>query len=105
MRTKILTLAVAALAGLTLGAGIGVAVAQTDDGASTGPVDTFESMDEMHAAMRDQMPADLAEECDALHASMSDDMRGLDPDDMGSMMDGSTRGGWMAGRHAEHHGG
>lgn len=60
-------------------------------------------MDEVHAAMRDQMPAELVEQCDEMHAAMSGHMADID---FGSMMAsmGSTMGGADTfGGHAAHH--
>lgn len=110
MNTKLLTFAATGLAGLTLGLGVGVTAAQPDDGGSaTTPVDVG-SMDEMHAAMRDQMPAELAEQCDEMHASMPDDMAAMDPGQMGQMMGDmmggrGVIGGSMPADHVAHHGG
>lgn len=82
MRTKLLTLA-AAVAGLALGAGVGVAAAQ-DGGNDARPSVTtaaaeLDSMDQLHAVMRDQLPAELTAQCDEMHAAMPDDMRSMDP--------------------------
>lgn len=55
--SKILTLAATGVAGLALGAGIGVAAAgQGTDPAPPAPTFDIASMDEMHATMRDQLP-------------------------------------------------
>ena len=99
--SKILTLTATGLAGLVLGAGIGVAAAQ-GDGAPTPPAGTVTSMDEMHAAMVDQMPAELAEQCDQMHRVMSEHMA---DGDHGSMMGSMTSamGAGMPGDHSEHH--
>lgn len=103
MRTKLLTLAATGVAALALGTGIGSAAAQSDGRDATRPPVTapsteLDSMDEMHAAMRDQMPAELAAQCDEMHASMPDEMRSMEPGAMGSMMAGS------GGQHVQHHG-
>jgi len=97
--SKILTLAATGIAGVVLGAGIGVAAGDTasvpverpdapaapgDDpsmdmgdmemgGMEMGGMDMGD-MDAMHAAMRDQMPADVAERCDEAHEVMVDDV-------------------------------
>jgi hypothetical protein len=73
--SKILTLAATGAAGLVLGAGIGVAAAG-QEGAPRTPERSGDvtSMDEMHAAMVDQMPAGLAEQCDRMHATMGEHM-------------------------------
>lgn len=112
MRTKLLALAATGVAGLALGAGVGVAAAQSDgrDTARppvTTPATELDSMDEMHAAMRDQIPAELAAQCEEMHASMPAEMRSMEPGVMGSMMGGmgdSMGAGSMAARHAQHHG-
>ncbi len=73
--SKILTLTATGVAGLVLGAGIGIAAAAADQGnrpAAPERVQDVSSMDEMHDAMRDQMPADLVEQCDQMHAAMAD---------------------------------
>ena len=105
--SKILTLTATGLAGVVLGAGIGIAAAgdnpttPTERPEVTAPMDTASmdmssmdmgSMDEMHASMRDQMPAELAEQCDEMHAAMADHM-GSD----------SRPGGVSPEEHAEHH--
>lgn len=99
MPHKLLTLAATGLVGLALGAGVGVAAAQGPTPAPSGDP-TVAWMDDMHDAMRDQMPADLAEQCDELHGSMPDQMAGIDMTAMhrsdGSMMSGSS---WHAGHH------
>ena len=130
MRTRFFTLAAAALAGLT-GLGVGLAVAETGDESApttTRPGMTMmgdaTTMDQMHAAMRGQMPAEVAAQCDAMHASMPEAMRSMTPGQMGPMMGqmGSMMGqmgsmgsmtpgqmgpmtGPMAELHAQHHGG
>lgn len=96
--SKTLTLAATGLAGLVLGAGIGVAAAGQD---GTSPardrVETVTSMDEMHAAMVETMPAELAEQCNEMHAAMADHMGDSDHasmmESMSSMMDGSMMDG------------
>ena len=95
--SKILTLAATGLAGLVLGAGIGVAAAGQDN-TPPGPerVDAVTSMDDMHAAMVETMPAELAEQCNEMHAAMADDMGDSDHasmESMSSMMDGSMMDG------------
>ena len=114
--SKILTLAATGLAGIVLGAGIGVAAAgeapspprersgltaametcSMDMGSMMGSIDMgsmdMGSMDEMHASMRDQMPAEVAEQCDDMHAAMTDRMGG-----------GGRPDGMPPGAHAEHH--
>jgi hypothetical protein len=96
--SKILTLTATGFVGVVLGAGIGVAAA--GDGTpvpferpammETAPMGMggmdARSMDEMHATMRDQMPAELAERCDEMHAATPS-----------QMTDG------MRTRHAQHH--
>lgn len=113
MRTKLLSLAATGVAGLVLGAGVGVAAQDRNDDAqppATAQTDEFDSMDQMHAAMRDQMPAGLAAQCDEMHAAMPEGMRSMDPGSMGSMMGGdmgSMMGGDMGGavsdQHSLHH--
>jgi len=112
--SKILTLAATGLAGLVLGAGIGVAAAGQD---STPPaperVDDVTSMDDMHAAMVETMPAELVEQCNEMHAAMADHMGDGDHasmmESMGSMMDGSMMDGMgatageMPADHEAHH--
>jgi Spy/CpxP family protein refolding chaperone len=105
--SKILTLTATGVAGLVLGAGIGVAAAATDQGnrpAGAERVQDVSSMDEMHDAMRDQMPADLVEQCDQMHAAMTDGdhapMMGS-MGSIGSIMSGT--GAAMPDGHAEHH--
>lgn len=114
MNTKLLTLAATGLAGVTIGLGVGVAAAQPDDDLSTTTSADIGSMDEMHAAMRDQMPPELAEQCDEMHAAMPDDMAAMEPgrmmgrmmDGMGDMMGGrGVMGGSMPADHDAHHGG
>ncbi|HSP02719.1 MAG TPA: hypothetical protein VLR27_04415 [Acidimicrobiales bacterium] len=87
--SKILTLTATGLAGLVLGAGIGVAAAGQDATPVAPERSAVTSMDEMHAAMVDQMPAELAEQCDEMHAAMSGHM-------VGQMGD-------MPGSHRDHH--
>lgn len=104
--SKILTLAATGVAGLVLGAGIGIAAAgQGTEPAPPTPTFDVESMDQMHAAMRDQLPPELAEQHDQMHAAMGEHMGDVDFDSMmGSM--GSTMGGFgadMFGGHAAHH--
>lgn len=100
--SKILTLAATGLAGLVLGAGIGVAAAdQGNRPASPERVQDVSSMDEMHDAMRDQMPAELAEQCDQMHDAMADGDHASMMGSMGSM--GSGMGAAMPDGHAEHH--
>ena len=96
MPTKFLTFAATGLFGLTVG--FGVAAAQNDDAPESDPV---ESMDEMHAAMRDQMPSELAEQCDEMHSAMGESMGSMDAEHMGSM--GAMRSGPTGSQHAEHH--
>ncbi len=77
--SKILTLTATGLAGVVLGAGMGIAAAgdppspRQERPAATAPMDMgsmdmgsmdMGSMDEMHASMRDQMPAGMVEQCD-----------------------------------------
>ena len=111
MNTKLITLVATGFAGLTLGLGVGVAAAQpdTDDSPTTTPADVG-SMDEMHAAMRDQMPPELAARCDEMHASMPADMAAMDPGQMmggmGQMMGGAgVMDESMPAGHAAHHDG
>ncbi len=94
--SKILTLTATGVAGLVLGAGIGIAAAADQGNRPATPerVQDVSSMDEMHDAMRDQMPADLAEQCDQMHDAMADG-------DHASMMSGM--GAAMPDGHAEHH--
>ena len=112
--SKTLTLAATGLAGLVLGAGIGVAAAG-EDTTPTRPERAADvtSMDEMHAAMADTMPAELVEQCNEMHAAMADHMGDGDHasmmESMGSMMDGSmmdgmdaTTGQMPAGHDAHH---
>lgn len=103
--SKILTLAATGLAGLVLGAGIGVASAGQGSDPAPEPTVDVESMDQMHAAMRDQMPPELVEHCDEMHAAMGEHMNDVDHastmGSMGSTMSGAGAG--MFGNHAEHH--
>lgn len=100
----------AGLTGLIFGAGIGIAAGEDPGATATPPPITagaFESMDEMHAAMRGQMPDDLRAQCDAMHASMPQDLRAASPGamgSMGSMMGDGRPAGDMADQHAAHHG-
>ena len=73
MRHKLLVTGAAGLIAVGLGAGIGVAAAQTDGSSGRDRI-TIESMDQMHAVMTQHMPEDLVAECDATHAAMSDSM-------------------------------
>lgn len=73
MRHKLLVTGAAGLIAVGLGAGIGVAAAQTD-GSPRPDRNAIESMDQMHAVMTQDMPEDLVAECDATHAEMSDSM-------------------------------
>ena len=101
---RVCPIAATGLAGLTLGLGVGVAAAQpdTDDSPTTTPADVG-SMDEMHAAMRDQMPPELAARCDEMHASMPADMAAMDP---GQMMGGAgVMDESMPAGHTAHHDG
>ena len=75
--SKILTLTATGLAGLVLGAGIGVAAAGPDAPSAPAERSDITSMDEMHATMVDQMPAELAEQCDEMHAAMGGHMSGM----------------------------
>lgn len=88
--SKTLTLAATGLAGLVLGAGIGVAAAGggQDSSSSADRVEAVTSMDEMHAAMVDTMPAELAEQCNEMHATMGDGDHASMMKTMGSTMDG-----------------
>jgi hypothetical protein len=104
--SKILTLTATGLAGVVLGAGIGIAAGDTppsptDRPAVTAPMDMgsmdmgsmdMGSMDEMHASMRDQMPADMVEQHDEMHAAMADHMG-----------DGNRPAGVSPEQHAQHH--
>ena len=102
--SKILTLAATGLAGLVLGAGIGIAGAGQGTDPSPPLTVDLESMEEMHAAMRDLLPPDLAEQHDEMHATMGEHMADVDHGSMiGSM--GTTMGGFgaaMSGNHTEH---
>jgi hypothetical protein len=112
--SKTLTLAATGLAGLVLGAGIGVAAA-SEDATPTRPerATAVTSMDEMHAAMVDTMPAKLAEQCNDMHTAMADHMGDGDHASMmeamssmmgGSMMDGmDATTGQMPADHDAHH--
>lgn len=73
--SKILILAAGGVAAVALSAGVGVAAAgqSTDRPTPDHPTD-MAPMDEMHAAMADQMPAELVEQCDRMHAAMSQHM-------------------------------
>lgn len=110
MSNKLRTLAATGIAGAVLGAGIGMAAAGDEPDAgppATAPSGAYESMDAMHAAMRDQMPEDLAAQCDAMHAAMPESMRSASPRSMG--WTGSMMGdGWspeqMTSQHEAHHG-
>jgi hypothetical protein len=107
MRTRLAVFAATGIAGLALGAGIGVAVAETDDPPAPPRAGAmpFGSMDEMHAAMRAQMPDDLAAACDEMHASMPEEMRDMGAmGDMGAMRGMGGMGGGMGAGHARHHG-
>ena len=88
--SKTLTLAATSLAGLVLGAGIGVAAAGQDT-TPTRPerATAVTSMDEVHATMVDQMPAELVEQHDEMHATMGSMMNGMGVD--------------MPGNHSAHH--
>jgi hypothetical protein len=109
--SKILTLAATGLAGVVLGAGIGIAAADdtpktpTERPAVTAPTDMgsmdsmdmgsmdsmdMGSMEEMHASMRDQMPAEMVQQCDDMHAAMGDHV-------------GTRPEGVSPEEHAEHH--
>lgn len=100
--SKILTFAATGLAGLVLGAGIGVAAAGQEPNPETPERSSITSMDEVHAAMVDQMPAELAEQCDEMHAAMGEHMGDADHASMmGSMTSGM--GSDMPGYHSEHH--
>ena len=107
--SKTLTLAATGLAGLVLGAGIGVAAAGQDSTSpAPHPVETVTSMDEMHATMVETMPAELAEQCNEMHAAMADDMGDGDHasmmESMSSMMDGmDATTGQMPADHDAHH--
>lgn len=102
--SKILTLAATGIAGLVLGAGIGVAAAdQGSRPATPEPAQDVSSMDEMHDVMRDQMPAELVEQCDQMHDAMGDGDHASMMGSMGSMMSGTGAG--MPDGHAEHHAG
>tara|TARA_R100000306_G_scaffold7033_1_gene9374 strand:- start:218 stop:556 length:339 start_codon:yes stop_codon:yes gene_type:complete len=105
--SKILTLTATGLAGVVLGTGIGIAAAgdtpapPTDRPVVTAPMDMgamdmgamdMSSMDEMHASMRDQMPAEMVEQHDEMHAAMVDHMG-----------DGNRPSGVSPEEHAEHH--
>lgn len=105
MRSKLLTLAATSVAGLALGAGVAAAQAGGDDGRPpvTVPAVDLDSMDEMHAAMRDRMPADLVARCDEMHAAMPEDMRSMDPGAMDPGAMGSMMGGAGRGPHQQHH--
>jgi hypothetical protein len=105
--SKTLTLAATSLAGLVLGAGIGVAAAGqgTTPDRPERPV-AVESMDEMHDSMVEAMPAELAEQHDEMHGAMAGLMGDVDHAAMmGSM--GSAMGGMAAGEmpadHDVHH--
>jgi hypothetical protein len=89
--SKILTLAATGLAGVVLGAGIGIAAAgdttpttvgrspdtptmdmgSMDMGSMDMAAMDMAAMDEMHASMRDQMPAGMTEQCDEMNAAMA----------------------------------
>jgi hypothetical protein len=104
--SKILTFAATGLVGVVLGAGIGVAAAgQDSDPATTERSAIIESMDEMHASMRAEMPTELVEECDQMHATMAEHMSDGDHaammESMGSMMSGM--GSDMSNNHTDHH--
>lgn len=108
--SKTLTLAATGLAGLVLGAGIGVAAAAGQDNTPPAPerVDAVTSMDDMHAAMVETMPAELVEQCNEMHAAMADHMGDGDHasmmESMGSMMDGmDATTGQMPADHDAHH--
>jgi hypothetical protein len=60
-------------------------------------------MDEMHDAMRDQMPAELVEQCDQMHDAMGDGDHASMMGSMGSMGSMGGMGAGMLGGHAEHH--
>jgi len=100
--STILTLTATGLAGVVLGAGIGIATADAPDPhrdrpAATAPADMgsmdMGSMDEMHRAMRDLVPAEMAEQHDQMHAAMGDRM--------GDTM--ARPEGVSPEEHAEHH--
>lgn len=107
--SKTLTLAATGLAGLVLGAGIGMAAAGQDSTTqSPDRVDAVSSMDDMHAAMAEAMPAELAEQCNEMHAAMADHMGDGDHasmmESMDSVMDGmDVTGGELPADHDEHH--
>lgn len=103
MRTRLRTLAAAGLVGLVVGGGIGMAVAQPRDGGAARPVAVYESMDQMHTAMRDALPPELAAQCDEMHASMPAGMGSMAPGSMMGGAPGSMAPGSMGTLHGQHH--
>lgn len=107
MRSRLVTLVVMGAAGLVLGAGIGVASARTGGISPRGPVEASAigdsvptdgaTMDEMHDAMRGQMPVAMREACDDMHARMGGHAGSTDSTGMGSMMGADDTD------HAAHH--
>lgn len=100
MPKRFATFALTGLIGLTLGAGIGVAAAQTGYDPPPPPevikaMPEAAQMDAMHDAMVEQMPPALVEQCDEMHQTMGGVMgRGQ----MESMM-----GGPAGDQHRSHH--
>lgn len=94
MRRKLLTLLATGAVGLTVGSGIGIAVAASPESTTKTPPVTAECNARhasMSGAMTDQMgTAHMGDagDMDAMHASMS----------------GSSMSGSMSGQHARHHG-
>ena len=99
--SKTLTLAATGMVGLVLGAGIGAAAAgQTDTPATPERSEPVTAMDDMHAAMVDDMPAELAEQCDQMHADMDEHMGDADH---ASMMGDTGTSGAAPTDHDAHH--
>ena len=105
MNTKLLTLAATGVAGITLGLGVGVAAAQggPGDDRTPPPVADVGSMDEMHAMMRDQMPAELADACNEMHASMPAGMASMHNGLMNGAGGMNGAGDMSNGQHQAHH--
>ena len=123
MRTRALVTTAAAVVGLALGAGAGVAVAgqRADDERRAGRDSMHEqmqegwdgmagmagdmaamhdaigaeAMDEMHADMVARLPEDLRDDAAEMHAQMGEHLE---------LMGGMEGMGGMAGDHASHHG-
>lgn len=112
MRSKLLTFAATGVAGVALVAGVGMAAAQTGDGARppvTSPMSGYGSMDEMHAAMPESMRAMDPDSMMAggMASMMAGGMSGMSGmSGMGAGMGRGMSGGMtsdMSGQHEQHH--